>query len=256
LGIKKIRTSNSRYKPRATDVIVNWGNTTIPVFAPARVLNTPQAVANSSNKLTTFRLLEEAGVNIPLYTTEAAKVVEWLKNNYVVVGRQLLRAGEGRGIVMLDPADPDVLEKLKCPLYTLYRKKKDEYRVHVMNGKVIDAQKKRRAVSDGRWKGDNRIRNSLGGWVFTRENISVPKDVLEASTKAVGTLGLDFGAVDCGYSVSRARATVYEVNSAAGVTATTLERYAKGLEENFATGYSKPRRARRVRRTGRAGAAT
>lgn len=229
LGIKKIRTSNSRYKPKPTDIIVNWGNTVIPVFYPARVLNTPQAVDNATNKLAAYMIMEAAEVPVPQFTDDREVAIEWTEKGYLVLGRRLLRASGGRGIEQYRTT-AELKAMPACPLYTLYRKKKDEYRVHIVDGQVIDIQQKRRATSDGRWKGENKIRNATGGWVFTREGVNAPASIIEAATKAVGCLGLDFGAADCGYSVGKDAATVYEVNTAPGLEATTLVRYRAGLK--------------------------
>jgi glutathione synthase/RimK-type ligase-like ATP-grasp enzyme len=221
LGIRKIRTSNSNYRPRETDIIVNWGNTVMPVFEPARVLNTVTAVGTAVNKLSAFKVMSEAGVNVPLFTEDEEKAAEWMGKGYTVIGRQLLRASEGRGILVFEP---DGILK-KCPLYTLYRKKSREFRVHIFQGEVFDVQEKKRRVSDGRWSGDNCIRNAAGGWVFTRQDVQPPDDVLKEAAKAVGALGLDFGAVDCGYSDRKSRATVYEANTAPALVGSTLSNY-------------------------------
>jgi glutathione synthase/RimK-type ligase-like ATP-grasp enzyme len=226
LGIRMIKREGSKYKPRRSDIIVNWGNSTLAYdFSPATVWNIPEAVALASNKLEAYVVLESSEVPIPQYTTDRKQVEEWLSKGYVVVARMLLRASEGRGIVLIHQGDTIP----HAPLYTLYRKKREEYRIHVFKGRVFDQQQKRRSTSDGRWQGDNRIRNSAGGWVFAREDVHAPRPVLEAATKAVGALGLDFGAADCGYSVGKDSATVYEVNTAAGLTGTTLEQYRRAF---------------------------
>ncbi|MNY81884.1 hypothetical protein D3C86_2236870 [compost metagenome] len=50
---------------------------------------------------------------------------------------------------------------------------------------------------------------------------------------AVNALGLDFGAADVIWNDHRKQAFVLEVNTAPGLTGTTLEKYAKALKEIF-----------------------
>jgi hypothetical protein len=42
LGIRMIKREGSKYKPRRSDIIVNWGNSTLAYdFSPATVWNIP-----------------------------------------------------------------------------------------------------------------------------------------------------------------------------------------------------------------------
>jgi glutathione synthase/RimK-type ligase-like ATP-grasp enzyme len=229
LGVKKIRTCNSKYRPRESDLIINWGNTLLPVFEPATVINTSRGVMQASNKAIALELMEKAGVTVPKFSTDSDVAREWVEKGWTVVGRQKLR-GHGGTDIILYGKDEEKQEVDELPLYTLYRKKHDEYRVHVFDGRIIDVQQKRRAKSDNRWKGNNRIRNLREGWIFARSDVSVPLSVEEEAAKAVHALGLTFGAADIGFSRKHSRATVYEVNTAPGLCATTFEAYSSAIK--------------------------
>jgi glutathione synthase/RimK-type ligase-like ATP-grasp enzyme len=187
------------------------------------VLNAPSAVKLASNKLKAFELLNSAGIKIPKYTLDVNVARKWARKR-IVFGRRLLRSSSGRGIEIYKRPE-DVREGL--PLYVRYVPKKDEYRVHVMQGRVIDVQKKMRR--SGEFLGDpetrNMVRNYDNGWVFGRAGIAPPRDVIDQSIAAVAALGLDFGAVDVGWTENIQQATVYEVNTAPGLTGTTLSTY-------------------------------
>jgi glutathione synthase/RimK-type ligase-like ATP-grasp enzyme len=131
-----------------------------------------------------------------------------------------LTGHSGSGIVIAR----DPLEIVDAPLYTKAAKHKDEYRVHVFKGEVIDVQKKKRKLN---WEGptDSGIRNLANGWVYARSDVSVPTKVIDAAVDAVNTLGLDFGAVDIGYNQHLDKAILFEINTAPGLFGTTLEKY-------------------------------
>lgn len=120
-------------------------------------------------------------------------------------------------------------------MYVRYVPKKDEYRVHVFNGRVIDVQKKMRRL--GEFTGDPEIRNMVrnydNGWIFGRSNIAPPQDVIDQSIAAVRALGLDFGAVDTGWTENIQQATVYEVNTAPGLAGSTVQSYIRALSSEL-----------------------
>lgn len=224
LGVSRIRENGMfRHRPHR-HTIINWGNPRQGrLVNDLGVINLPRRVAVAGNKLEAFNAM--AGVvNIPRYTTSRIEAQEWLEEGTTIVCRALLRGSGGRGITLVRPDGdlPDV------PLYVQYIPKRDEYRVHVFDGQVIDSAKKMvRAGSEGNnWQ----IRNGANGWIFGRNEVEVPQCVIEEATKAVSTLDLDFGAVDVGYTLLHRQATVYEVNTAPGIEGTTLARYTQAIQ--------------------------
>ena len=113
----------------------------------------------------------------------------------------------------------------QAKLITGYFKAPDEYRVHVMFGQPIFAQRKSLRTDELRPETPNFIiRNHTNGFIFQQNNVSIPQDALNQSVKAVQALGLDFGAVDIRVN-SNGRPCILEVNTAPGLSGTTLETY-------------------------------
>ena len=149
----------------------------------------------------------------------------------MIVVRQLARGHGGRGIMLISGEDeiPD------APLYTVYKKKKAEYRIHVFNGQVIDVQQKRlrKPADDEEITANHQMRNFDNGWVYCREDVLAPDAVLDEAVKAVKVLGLDFGAVDIGWNEHYQTPYVYEVNTAPGLEGTTLEIYLNAFKREY-----------------------
>lgn len=229
--------------------LLNWGNSERR-FANATYINNPEAVAIASNKLSTAKCLGDAGVPQPVYTTRRSVAEEWAAGGTMVCCRKLLRASEGRGLVLYEAPATGALRSaggggggrdlgdgrddgrgrmVDAPLYTKYFKKAEEYRVHVFDGVVIDVQQKRKRQEVDNEDVNYQIRNSRNGWVFCRDGVDCPDLVTSASIAAVTALGLDFGAVDVGFNVHRGEAAVFEVNTAPGLEGTTLDRYFEAI---------------------------
>ncbi len=231
MGAKRIREPGATaFVPRTGDVVVNWGRSApFPDWwGRGRIVNDPAKVRVASNKRLAFQVLQEAGVRVPSYTTDVAKARKWARKR-IVFGRRLLKSSNGRGIEIYKT--PEAIQE-GLPLYVKYTPKKDEYRVHVMGGRIIDIQKKMRRR--GEFYGDpdtrNMVRNYDNGWVFGRADITPPNDVLLQSVSAVKALGLDFGAVDVGWTENIQMATVFEVNTAPGLSGTTISNYVRAME--------------------------
>lgn len=233
MGVKCNSLVRTRFRPRDGDVIINWGcsQSHLP-DGPAVWLNPPEAVQVAANKLLALQSLTEAGVPTLEFTTNRDEALRWAQESDVV-GRQMLRASSGRGIVWIPQGVDNVPP---CPLYTRYFKGFDEYRVHVIGPDVFDVQQKRRRRDFDEERIDLLIRSYERGWVFCREEMYCPESVLDAACAAVEALELDFGAVDVKYNRHYGRCAVLEVNTAPGLQGATLGVYADGLsrlvEEN------------------------
>jgi len=207
------------------DVVINWGRSERRFNA--KYINAPEAVAVASDKLRTAEALREHGVPSPDYTTDRKDVLVWQEEGHTVLCRTLLRASQGRGIVLVVPGQ----NVPYAPLYVKYVKKSTEYRVHVAFGKVVDVQQKKRRLEVPDDKVNWQIRNNHNGFVFARDGVVAPDSAREAAIRAVAALGLDFGAVDLGWNDKAGEPTVYEVNTAPGLEGSTLETYAKAFKE-------------------------
>ena len=223
LGAKRIRLSGSKFKESPSKIVVNWGSSSCPY----ECLNDPASINKASNKLLTLENFENHGVSTPNWTTSKEIASDWLTEGHTVVCRGTLVGSSGEGITLV--SDP-LCELPVVPLYTKYTKKKDEYRVHVFDGKVIDVQRKMRKKDVTDDEVDWKIRNLAGGFIFGREGVDPDDSVLEEAVRAVMSLGLLFGAVDVGEHPKEGT-RVYEVNTAPGLEGSTVNSYVKAVKE-------------------------
>jgi len=225
LGIKRIHPT---YEAKRRDIIINWGNSrpTDSVPYAQNDLNKHEAIALACNKLKTFTKLSSNGFeDLPNWCTGILNAVNWINDGDKVYCRTSLTGHSGSGIVVASSID----ELVDAPLYTRNTKHKHEFRVHVFKDKVIDVQQKRRRIGyDGP---DTGIRNHSNGYIYARSTVEYPNELLTASIKAVELLGLDFGAVDIGYRERDNKIFLFEVNTAPGLTGTTLLKYAQTFKE-------------------------
>lgn len=236
LGIPAIRFVRTKFRPRPGDIILNWGSKEYPFDDNiVTYINHPGAVDNAQCKLRSYRMFEANDVPCPPFTTSREEAARWLADGKTVVMRRLLRGSAGRGIEVVEPGGA----LPQAPLYTEYVKKADEYRVHVVDGEVIDVQQKRRRRDYDR-EIHNQIRNCENGWVYCREEVNCPEVVSDAGRRAVRALGLHFGAADLGFNRHYQAATCYEVNTAPGLEGTTVRRYAGALDDYVARQRRRP----------------
>lgn len=241
LGYRVRRLFNDRPNPtfvvRPWTKLINWGCSRPPVglATPGVVSNSFAAVATASNKLSTFRALENVdGVRIPIFSTDGDVAKGWLRDGIGVVCRTKLSGHSGDGIVLVTQPDQEIVQ---APLYVQYVKKQKEFRVHVAFGEVIDVQEKRKKRSeDENGEGvptNYQIRNHQTGWVYCREDITEPGSLRGMAITTVSSLGLEFGAVDLIYNEKRNEVYVLEVNTAPGLEGTTVEKYAEAFVRNL-----------------------
>ena len=90
-----------------------------------------------------------------------------------------------------------------------------------MNLGIPEQKRRRNEHADPNW----RIRNLANGFIYAREDVRPPECVTSVARRALDCIDLDFGAVDVIYNARQNRAYVLEVNTAPGVTGTTVDRY-------------------------------
>lgn len=234
LNTRKVRQAGI-YRHRPRHLVVNWGNSHLPLWgtgvAMMNMLNKPQYVAIASNKIKTFQQIQTGLAEaLPKWTTSMQEARQWLvaptyKGRLAaVVCRTLTRANSGRGIVLAKTPE----EVVPAPLYTLYKPKNLEFRIHVSSRYgVIDAQQKKKSHDAEVY--DRYIRSHDKGWVFCREDIKVPPEVNDTAMQAIALLSLDFGAVDIGWDEDYGMC-IYEVNTAPGLEGQTLSNYVSMLK--------------------------
>jgi hypothetical protein len=226
VGHQTLRVYPDRtYRPRSDDIIINWGCSNKPLWGDP-TLNKCEAVNIASNKLSTLQKLRENEVQVPAFYTNPDSARHALSDGVKVFARSVLRGHSGEGIVVMTRPEDFVA----APLYTLEFKRTKEYRVHIFKGDVIDVQEKRKREGTG-VRGDCDVWNHGNDYVYCRDGVAPHFNVLDISMRAVEALGLDFGAVDIGYNAQNNTCVVFEVNTAPGLTGTTLEKYAEAIHE-------------------------
>ena len=215
---------DGKYRYREGDIILNWGNANSPQWEEYNTLwlNKPREVSIASNKLRLLQRLYDK-VRTVEWTTSTDKVREWLEDGYIVYARHHLRGSSGSGIQVLN--NPQYIPY--APLYTKAVNIRGEYRVHILDGKMIDYTKKRRRNDT---EVNTLIRNHGNGWVFCRRNLNIINENETIAKKAIKESGLSFGAVDI-VRGQEGRSYILEINTAPGMEGTTIQKYIENLKE-------------------------
>jgi glutathione synthase/RimK-type ligase-like ATP-grasp enzyme len=231
LDIRRIRREGSTYVGNRNKTVINWGSSELPAnVAAATIINKPEAIRATANKLVFFQTCQRNGApRIPAFTTSRETVRQWLEDGAKVVARTVLNGHSGAGIVILEGAGVDIPA---APLYTKYVPKKEEWRIHVLRTgdelSVLDMQRK---IRNPEFPGvpDWNVRSHANGFIYAREVAPPNPDVLHQAVKALEVSGLDFGAVDVIWNQQNGQAFVLEINTAPGLSGQTITSYAKAF---------------------------
>lgn len=186
------------------------------------------------DKLTQYRWFAEQGLSALEFTTDAKQADDWFAAGEVVIGRGLLNSSCGKGIVIFGPVDDDVEYSpfdIDCPVYTKYKKKKREFRVHLFRDEVVAVVEKKLRSN---WNGqrESKIRNLANGYVFCSCQ-DEPAGLRELAVKASGVVTSDFKGVDMGYNEHKQELFVIEVNAAPGIEGSNVDKYVKTIVEKL-----------------------
>lgn len=220
VGGRVLRLRDSRYRYRARDVIINWGHANEhPLLDYA--LN-GRGIRDASNKLLFFRRISrlEPGL-VPEFWEDRGAIPD---DAFPVVCRTVLAGHSGEGIVIAETRD----QLVPAPLYVKYVKKQEECRIHVGrgDGESIIISEQRKARRNDHENPNWQVRNLQNGFIYARADVNPPECVRDAARRALLATDLDFGAVDVIYNRREDRAYVLEINTAPGITGTTVQDYA------------------------------
>jgi hypothetical protein len=199
--------------PQGT-LVVNWGTAGNYWPADIKILN-PRVL---SNKQTQLHTLGEGGVNIPPISTSPREGFLPRKNRHSE-GKDIMKCLRGE-------ESPD--------FFTEFIPTTHETRFHVFGKRSIRCGVKRAIHSSA---AHPNIRSHRNGWNIVygesalREAGLTPDVQVRArleAIKAIGVLGLDFGAVDVGIQKAGSP-IVFEVNHAPGVEGRMAELYAENI---------------------------
>ena len=240
VNLRVIRRENSRFKGNENKTVINWGASSMPEeVMKADLINKPEAVAIAADKIKFFEVMKDK-VSIPEHTTDYDTALGWLEEGCTILARSTLTGHSGQGISVVEAGDDLSVYRPSTKMYVKYIPKKEEYRIHVVGGEVVDMARKAKPhhldADQTNWK----VRTHSNGFVFVREDCNPHEDVLTEAVKAVEECGLDFGAVDIIWNDYRKKPFVLEVNTAPGIEGQTLDTYAdhlKKMQNSFAERY-------------------
>lgn len=178
------------------------------------------------DKIAQYNYFQASGISALEFTTDNETALEWFEEGNVVITRKLINASCGKGIVVNIPNETGLQWG---PVYTKYKKKKREFRVHVFKETVVAVVEKK--LRSG-WTGarDARVRNLANGFVFCHCD-SEPDGLRELAIRASRVVGSDFKGVDIGYNEKLNELFCIEVNSAPGMQGSNINSYVNTILE-------------------------
>lgn len=263
---KELGIDSGRNKPKNKRIVIGWGAKTDKDIvgtglANTIVLNHPNYIKNNRNKLTTLSCLKKEGITVADFA-KAEDIMHVLATaNHIflpLVGRTKYHQG-GKGFwLCLTKAHVENAIKEGAQYFQNYIDIKDEYRLHIFDGKPIYAVKKvkrnnmeeafinqhaekiqnvankndKKLDKDtmsyvlGRLAKENKnadmiVRSNNKGWKFSHIK-GVDKDMESLAIKALKAVNLDFGAVDCCMDAN-SKPWIIEINSGPGLQGSTLK---------------------------------
>lgn len=244
------------------DTVICWGTKTKDVInlANANIFNHPNNIKTNRNKFSALKKMKEAGCKVAPFSEN--------KNNmeFPIIGRTKYHQG-GAGFWLCLNDDQVVKASAEGAQYFQnYINIKDEYRLHVVGGKVIYAVKKvartnlkdafvnhytnyvtnyaekndvnidaklleftlRRLARKMATSVDMIVRSNARGWKFSSVNIpNLNADLKKQAIKAVESLGLNYGAVDC--CTTADGSFIIECNTGPGLEGSSLNAWVTAL---------------------------
>lgn len=184
----------------------------------------------SINKLLQYQWFQEQGIPALEFTESDKTANDWLAEGHTVFGRKYLNASCGKGIIVWSPEDLEYLNPgpHSCPVYTKYKKKKREFRVHVFKNQVVNVVEKRKR-KEFAGERDTKIRNLANGYVFCQAVENEPEGLRALALQAAQVSPSDFRGVDIGYNEKKNELFVIEVNSAPGIEGTNVDKYLEAM---------------------------
>jgi hypothetical protein len=237
------------------------------------VINHPNSIRKNRNKFMALELMEAAKVPVAKFV-KAENVIAALDNKnsgitLPLVGRTNYHQG-GKGFwTCLTKGQVNKAIQEGAQYFQVYVDMADEYRLHVMNGKVIYAQRKTaqddpvagfvaahtEKITGVAEKNDKKldadtiayvldnigkklcpvpnqlIKSNDKGWKFSKVALNnVNKDLAKAAIDAAKAIGLEFSAVDCAIGED-GKVWIIETNTGPGLKVSSFDAYVKAFNE-------------------------
>ena len=179
---------------------------------------------HSVDKIEQFKFFTKENIPALEWTTLPSIAQEWLLAGKTVFGRKYLNSSCGKGIVILEPEDNVPV----LPVYTMYKKKKREFRVHCYQDRVVAVtEKRKRKGFEG--ERETKIRNLANGYVFCQSVEDEPDGLRLLALRAARVSPSHFRGVDIGYNAKAQELFVIEVNSAPGIQGSNVQAYINAI---------------------------
>lgn len=177
-------------------------------------------------KIKQYQFFAQNNINSLVFSTSQTEAQNWT-NEGCVFARTITTGSEGKGIIVIEKGGQVPMAKV----YTQYKKKKREYRVHIYNDTVIQVLEKRKRKG---WENERetKIRNLANGYVFCSNDVVEPEGLRELALKASKVSSSCFKGVDIGYNEKNNELFVIEVNSRPGIQGTNVQRYCDAILAN------------------------
>lgn len=190
------------------------------------------------DKLAQYKYFKEKGLSALEFTTDYKEAFKWWDAGATVFGRKYLNASCGKGIIVFtspkEDGDEGPCPDNICPVYTKYKPKKREFRVHIFKNKVVTIVEKKRKANYQGDKKDAKIRNLEHGYIFAQQ-ITLDDGLrarIEALSLAAGQVcKSDFKGVDIAYNEKLDDVFVIEVNSAPGIEGSNVGKYVEAIKQ-------------------------
>ena len=189
--------------------LIRWGDIQNVRYKPQHLINNVNGVKLATNKLETLTFLKDCGINVPDVTMNIHDT------RGIWLGRRLHHRG-GTDITINGDGD----------FFTKYIPNIKEYRVHVMDNRILGVQEK--ILEENQVdRNDVKIRNHSNGYKFILQNTNRADNSLKTLAKnVISSLGLTFGAIDIIETNDvEHKYYVLEVNTAPGLESTMFNRY-------------------------------
>lgn len=182
-----------------------------------------------ANKLEQLRAMAAGGVETPAFTEDYNTVHAAVHDGQLWLGRKFHHK-EGRDILF-----PDRKFWRMRDYWTLFVPSREEWRIHVFDGRSIARSKKIADAEpeDASNPNASRIRNWRNGWRF-RHSPEPPKGIRDFAKAMVRACGYLYGACDILVKPDGGFCAL-EVNTAPAMDGYTLRAYVKAIRSKFAT---------------------
>jgi len=266
--VKELDVTGGTSKPAGKKLVIGWGtkipeDTSLP--KEVKILNHPNMIRRNRNKFTALSYMRDSDFGVPIADFYRADEVRNHMDNLPLIGRRNFHQG-GKGFwLCLTKGQVGAAIQEGAQYFQKYIPIKDEYRLHIFNGKCIYAvkktvrnnmkeafieQHKEKALNAAERNGvnidentmsflldrlgkerehpDHIIKSNTRGWKFVR--VKAPKkELVNAAIASLKALKLDFGAVDCCLDED-GNPWVIEVNTGPGLKGASLNAWVKDMK--------------------------